>query len=267
MSGSSRMPPHRMAPMRVLFRGSYSGLTVRRIYQPGAKFDEMVVIEGAQGTGKSSMLRILCNDPSWFSDDLPLNVDAKQLIERTTGKWIVEAAELSGMHASKVESLKSMMSRQVDGPTRMAYAHLPFEKARQFVMVGTTNAHAYLDDATGNRRFWPIDTGQVRLKDLARDKDQLWAEAVMRHKRGDSIRLDPELYEIARIQQERRRNRDPWEPLLEATFGTVGYDRIAPRDVWIALAVPTDRLEPRMGKRVAAIMQQPWFSEYDGSRP
>ena len=76
---------------------------VGRIYQPGVKFDEMVVLESPQGTGKSSLLRSLCPKDSWFSDDLPLNVDAKQIIERTAGKWLIEAAELSGMHASKVE--------------------------------------------------------------------------------------------------------------------------------------------------------------------
>ena len=235
------------------------GSAVRRIFQPGTKFDEMIVLEGPQGSGKSSLLRVLCDDASWFLDDLPLNCDAKQIIERTTGKWIVEAAELSGMHASRVESLKSMMSRQVDGPTRMAYAHLPLEKARQFVLVGTTNAHAYLDDATGNRRFWPIDTGQVKLKELARDKDQLWAEAVMRHKRGDSIRLDPELYEIARIQQERRRNRDPWEPVIEAEFETDDYQRVTPREIWKLLGIPTDRQDHRMNKRIATIMQRLGF--------
>ena len=228
---------------------------VRRIYQPGVKFDEMVVLESEQGTGKSSLLRALCPLAAWFSDDLPLNVDAKQIIERTRGKWIIEAAELSGMHASKVEHLKSMMSRQFDGPVRMAYARLPIEEPRQFVLVGTTNAHIYLSDPTGSRRFWPVHVKQIDVDAVNRDRDQLWAEAVMRHKRGDSIRLSPELYEQAALQQERRRTVDPWEPVLEEEFSD-DYARVLPRDVWKALGIPTDRQDARMAKRVAEVMQR-----------
>ena len=151
---------------------------VARIYVPGCKFDEMVVLESAQGTGKSSLLRTLCPNPEWFTDDLQLNLDAKQVIENTGGKWFIEASELSGMHASKVEHLKSMISRQVDGPVRMAYARLSVTEPRRFVLVGTTNSHVYLEDPTGNRRFWPIRVGDILLPELARDRDQLWAEAV-----------------------------------------------------------------------------------------
>ena len=153
---------------------------VGRIYQPGVKFDEMVVLESSeQGKGKSSLLRALCPDESWFSDDLPLNVDAKQIIERTAGKWLIEAAELSGMHASKVEHLKTMLSRGSDGPVRLAYGRLPVEKPRHFVLMGTTNAAAYLDDPTGNRRFWPVIVNTILLPEIRRDRDQLWAEAVV----------------------------------------------------------------------------------------
>ena len=77
---------------------------VGRVYRPGVKFDEMVVLESKQGTGKSSLLRALCRNEDWFSDDLPLNVDAKQIIERTAGKWLIEASDLSGMGASAIGS-------------------------------------------------------------------------------------------------------------------------------------------------------------------
>ena len=231
---------------------------VRRVYQPGVKFDEMVVLESEQGTGKSSLLRALCPLDAWFSDDLPLNVDAKQIIERTRGKWIIEAAELSGMHASRVEHLKSMMSRQFDGPVRMAYARLPIEEPRQFVLVGTTNAHVYLSDPTGERRFWPVHVKTIDVEAAERDRDQLWAEAVMRHKRGDSIRLSPELYEQAALQQERRRAVDPWEPLLETEFPD-DYCRVVPREIWKALGISTDRQDARMAKRVTEVMQRLGF--------
>ena len=232
---------------------------VGRIYQPGVKFDEMVVLESPQGTGKSSLLRSLCPRDSWFSDDLPLNVDAKQIIERTAGKWLIEAAELSGMHSSKVEHLKTMLSRGSDGPVRMAYGRLPVERPRHFVLMGTTNAAAYLDDPTGNRRFWPVVVNKILLPELRRDRDQLWAEAVVRWKDPEhggpaSIRLHETLYEVAGTEQEKRRTVDPWESVLEAEFPGDCY-RLMPRDVWQALGIPSDRQDQRMAKRVSAIMQ------------
>ena len=233
---------------------------VGRIYQPGVKFDEMVVLESKQGTGKSSLLRALCHDEDWFSDDLPLNVDAKQIIERTAGKWLIEAAELSGMHSSQVEQLKTMLSRGTDGPVRMAYARLPIEKPRHFVLMGTTNAGDYLDDPTGNRRFWPVKVTDILLPEIRRDRDQLWAEAVVRwkdpeHGGAQSIRLHESLYNAAADEQEKRRSIDPWESILEDEWPEE-YQRLMPQDAWKALGIPTDRQDRRGQKRVSAIMQR-----------
>ena len=233
---------------------------VKRMFEPGCKYDEMLILEGEQGVGKSSIIVTLCHDESWFSDGLPLNVDAKQVIERTAGKWLIEASELSGMHESKVEPLKSFLSRRTDGPTRMAYAHLPVEKPRQFVLIGTTNSEAYLDDSTGNRRFWPVKTGEIKLDELARDKDQLWAEAVAWYKGGASIRLEPNLYEDATKQQEARRAIDPWEEILNASY-TDDFYRIPPSDPWERLHVQTDRQDRKAQKRVVAIMKRLKFQK------
>src|SRR5262249_1402890 len=97
---------------------------VRRVREPGCKFDEMPVLESPQGTKKSSAIATLAVRPEWFSDDLPLNAKAQVLIESTVGKWIVEAGELKGMRKSDVESLKACLSRGVDR-ARMAYGRLP----------------------------------------------------------------------------------------------------------------------------------------------
>ena len=112
---------------------------VRRVRQPGCKFDEMLVLEQPQqGTDKSSALAVLAVNEDWFTDDLPLNVEAKRVIETLRGRWIVEAAELSGMRKADVEHLKAMLSRRVDR-ARMAYGRLPIEAPRQCIIVGTTN--------------------------------------------------------------------------------------------------------------------------------
>ena len=94
---------------------------VRRARHPGAKFDELLILESGQGTLKSTALRTLCPNEEWFSDDLPLGVDSKQVIERTGGKSIIEAAEMYGNRGREAEQLKAFLSRQVDGPARLAY--------------------------------------------------------------------------------------------------------------------------------------------------
>lgn len=232
---------------------------VKRVFHPGCKFDEMMVLESnQQGLNKSSALRALCPHDSWFSDDLPLTVDSKQIVERTLGKWIIEVAELSGLHKTQVEHIKAMTARQVDGPVRMAYARLPVEQPRQFIMIGTTNSHVYLTDITGNRRFWPIRIEGFDVAWIRNNRDQLWAEALHQVTSGASIRLDPSLYEHAAVQQERRRSGDPWEMVLGAAFDGPSY-RIAADEIFEILGVPIERQDDAKLKRISSILQQMGF--------
>jgi predicted P-loop ATPase len=217
----------------------------------------MLVLESAeQGVFKSSALQALCPDPEWFSDDLPLNVDSKQLIERTAGKWIVEASDLAGFRASQVEGLKGLLSRQVDGPVRLAYARLPVEAPRQFIIIGTTNSYTYLSDQTGNRRFWPVRIAAFDLPWITTHRDQVWAEAATREATGDSIRLDPALYADAATQQARRMYAHPWaEALSDEYAAQTGSLRVTPDDLWTFLAVPVER-RTILGSRILAQAMQ-----------
>ena len=229
---------------------------VRRIYVPGAKFDEMPVLEGDTGTGKSTGVMLLCPKREWFSDDLPLDVNAKETIENTSGKWIIEASELSGMHPSTVKKLKSWLSRSYDGPARMAYAHEPEERSRQFVVIGTTNDGVYLDDPTGNRRYWPVLTTTVRNEEIESDRDQLWAEAYLELTKGVPIRLSSNLYHAAGVQQERRRTVDPWQALIANYIGTVQQDEcIEEEDLWGAVGVEPNKRTTRDSTRINSIMR------------
>jgi hypothetical protein len=228
---------------------------VRRVTQPGCKYDEMVVLESAkQGLLKSTALRTLCPNEKWFSDDLPLNVDAKQIVERTLGKWIIEASDLSGLRASAIEHLKGMLSRQTDGPVRLAYGRIPVEQPRQFIIVGTTNSYSYLTDSTGNRRFWPIRIKQFDIDYIRENRDQIWAEAVSREAAGESIRLHPSLYAHATMQQERRRAEDPWETKLDEAFPRTEKHRLVPDQVWGVLNIPIERRDPASNNRVLNAM-------------
>lgn len=237
---------------------------VRRIRKSGCKYDEMVIFESEQGLNKSTALRTLCPKDEWFSDDLPLNVDAKEIIERTLGKWIIEASDMTGGRKADRDHLKSMLSRQVDGPARMAYGHFPVERARQFIIVGTTNGAEYLMDSTGARRFWPIRVRKFDIEGLARDRDQLWAEAAARETAGESIRLPESLWATAEEHQERRRTVDAWEePITEGVEALMpsssGRRQISTAHVWELIGIEMNRRDRAGSLRISEIMQKLGF--------
>ncbi|MCK8788231.1 virulence-associated E family protein, partial [Roseomonas sp. NAR14] len=125
--------------------------SVKRIRQPGVKFDHTPVFEGGQGLGKSTALRALYGD-DWFSDSLPEDLASKDAAMGLLGVWCLELAELQQLIRAEAETVKAFMSRQVDRfrpPYGKAYVNRP----RQCILVGTTNAEEWLSDTTGNRRF------------------------------------------------------------------------------------------------------------------
>lgn len=205
---------------------------VKRIFEPGCKFDEMLVLESeVQGLNKSQAISTLTRHWEWYSDSLPLDGDDKKVIEQTRGKWILEAGELKGMRKSEVEHLKAFLSRQVDR-SRLAWGKLTAEVPRCFVIVGTTNSFIYLKDSTGNRRFWPVRISAFDLVKLAEAVDQLWAEAVACWRAGEDCRLDPKLWGAAAEEQEARLAIDPWIDMIasrldqaEVTTGKMTCDR------------------------------------------
>jgi predicted P-loop ATPase len=157
-----------------------------------------------------------------------------------------------------------MLSRQIDGPARMAYAHIPVERPRQFIIIGTTNNNEYLADATGARRFWPIKVGRFDVEGLIKDRDQLWAEAVHREAAGESIRLAEGLWSAAGAHQEQRREVDAWEDILAAHVegldtSTVGRQQVSADALWNAIGVPNERRDRGGSKRIAEIMQRLTF--------
>ena len=226
---------------------------VRRVRQPGVKFDEMLVLEGEQGTGKSTALSILAGIPAWFSDSCPFNADGREVIEALSGKWIVEAGELAGLRKASSEKLKAFQSRSIDHG-RAAYGRIPLAVPRECIIVGSTNCAAYLSDGTGNRRFWPVQIKRFDLEGLARDRDQIWAEAAAREELGESIRLPASLWADAAHEQEARRLEDPIVAALEAALGNA-RGRIRASDIWNLLDVPMAQ-RPAMSKSVGNAMQE-----------
>ena len=186
---------------------------VARIYRPGCKVDHVVVLEGPQGMGKSTCLRILATD-EWFADEIS-DLGTKDSAQDLRGKWIVELAEVAALKRGEIERVKAFITRNIDH-YRPSYGRRSMDFPRQCVFAGTTNADAYLADETGNRRFWPVKVTGLRLEELMRDRDQLWAEAVARFRAGESWWLDREVEAFAAEEQGQRRQGDPWEdPVLD----------------------------------------------------
>ena len=231
---------------------------VRRIRKPGCKFDQCLVLEGMQGAGKSSLVRILAGD-AYFTDCVHIGADAKAMIEQTAGAWLIEMAELSGIRKGEVEPIKAMLSRTSDR-ARLSYGKRAVDVPRQFVLFGTVNDSAYLRDQTGNRRFWPVKVCNLKLAELERARDQLWAEAAFREAQAERLELPEELYGDAAQEQAQRMIADPWEERLEpALDGKEG--QIEVEAVWQFLGIKSDRQDPHMGQRVTQIMGRLGFTK------
>lgn len=147
---------------------------VMRAYEPGSKFDWMIIFEGKQEIGKSSFGKIL-SGADHFHDNLP-PLHEKDSSLALQGAWIVEMGELSQFRKNEIETIKSFLSRTVD-KFRPPYGRRNIESPRRCVFFGTTNRHTYLIDETGNRRFKPVEVKQLDFEALRRDRLQLFAEA------------------------------------------------------------------------------------------
>jgi predicted P-loop ATPase len=206
---------------------------VRRIRQPGCKFDEMLVLQGIEGTNKSSALERLALKPEFFTDNFPLHERSSQRVqERLRGRFIVECSELAGYDQANSEHFKSMLSRTNDS-VRQAYGRLPVESPRQCIFFGSTNEKHFLTD-NSNRRIWPVPVTSFDLKALDAVLDDLWGEAAFLESTGMSIRLDPSLWSDAGEQQRTFKQRDPWTDELQNKLGDLnGF--ITARDAFLLL--------------------------------
>jgi predicted P-loop ATPase len=185
---------------------------VARVYQPGVKNDTCLILEGPQGAQKSTALRMLAGK-DFFTDDIA-ELGSKDSVMQTRGVWIIELSELDAMSRGEVSRIKSFMSRQVDR-IRPPYGRRVIEAARECIFAGTVNKETYLKDETGGRRFWPIKCATIKIPDLVRDRDQLWAEARERFRANCTWWLDSKaLIQSAAEETQQRYEADPWDDLI-----------------------------------------------------
>jgi predicted P-loop ATPase len=179
----------------------------------------MLVLEGNQGQGKSTLFQILAGGDENFSDAEIIGDGKKEQQEAVQGVWIYEIGELEGMAKRDVTSVKLFLSKTHDR-ARPAFGRARVDRARRCVFAGTTNDDKYLRDTTGNRRVWPAKTqGMIDLEGVRRDRDQLWAEAAAMEARGEPLTLPSELWDAASEVQQDRLASDPWQDVIEAHLG------------------------------------------------
>lgn len=188
---------------------------VARAMTPGAKYDQMIILSGAQGLGKSTLLDKMSR--GWFNDSIR-TFEGKEASELLQGVWIVEIGELEAFRRTDVSRIKQFISQRADR-FRAAYGRHVKEMPRCCVFFGTTNSDEYLTDRTGNRRFWPVEVGLHPAKlsvwdDLGGNIDQLWAEAVVRWRMGETLYFTGELAEHAAAAQDSHRERTAREGLI-----------------------------------------------------
>ncbi|MGH8133954.1 MAG: VapE domain-containing protein [Steroidobacteraceae bacterium] len=175
---------------------------IARILQPGCQADHVLVLEAAQGAGKTSAARSLAVHPAWFAGNLP-EVTSKDATMQLCGRWIIEIAELKAIRTSQIEATKTFLTQCVD-TFRPPYGRRTGQFPRQCVFIGTTNESTYLRDRTGNRRYWPVKCGRIEVPALIRDRDQLWAEAVQLYRTDSVWHLTDEEAQLATAEQQER---------------------------------------------------------------
>jgi len=229
---------------------------VRRVRQPGCKFDTMLILEGDQGIKKSTALQALFS-PSWFSDATVPDLGSKDATMCLHGAWCLEFAEIAQLMRSEVETIKGFLSRAVDR-YRPPYSKNTVEKPRQGILIGTTNEQGFLRDASGNRRFWPVECVMADVTWIEANREQLWAEACHYEAQGETVWLDDVIIERAAIREQADRvATDPWDDKVADYIAGKEGDGVKIQDIMEdALFIGTAIQDMRAYRRVASILRR-----------
>ena len=234
---------------------------VARIFNPGVKVDNVLVLEGAQGIGKSSLVSIIGG--KWYAD-IVIDPHARDTVDAMRGKWIIEFSEMEVTRRADAQALKAFITRQSDR-VRLAYGRRSIDYPRQCVFMGTINPDAsqeYFTDTTGNRRYWPVVCGNIKFHELERDREQLLAEAVSMYFKGETLHVeDKHVLSLMSKEQDARLVTDPWTDSIVEFLHTNDFVKThhftTTRELWeYALRGSPTMFSRHQSNRICQIMRK-----------
>ena len=224
---------------------------VARIRDPGCQCDSFPILEGMQGAGKSSTMRRLFEP--WFSDELA-DLGGKDAAMQVAGTWCIEISELDALSRPEASKIKAFISRRIDR-FRPPYGRRVIEHPRASVFCATTNCGSYLKDETGARRVWPIRCGTIKLDGLLAVRDQLFAEADVAYRKGESWWLnDDQVRFAAEEQQADRYVGDAWSDAVLEYMALCKHEATVAEILVEAVAIGIDRQDQVSQNRIARIL-------------
>ena len=214
---------------------------IKRVFQPGCKFETMLCLVGGQGAGKSSFFRLLAVKDEWFSDDLR-RLDDDNVYRKLQGHWIIEMSEMiATANAKSIEEIKSFLSKQKE-TYKVPYETHPADRLRQCVFAGTTNRQDFLPrDRTGNRRFIPApvdaELAEVHILDNEEESrtyiDQLWAEAMTIYNSGNyKLAFSPAMQETLQAHQQDFMQEDAQAGMIYAFLEDYAGERVCSKQLY-----------------------------------
>ncbi len=231
---------------------------IARAMSPGCQVDHVLVLEGQQGSGKTSVFRVLGGE--WYLGNLP-KLDDKDAKHILSGAWIVEIQELAAVRAASIEKTKAFITETYD-QLRPPYGRHFIKRGRRCVFGVTTNDGEYVQDSTGARRFWPVRvgvSGHINIDALRSDRDALWAEARDAYLNGEQWWIKASeggVAESLRDEQHARQSSDPWEGVVQMYVDN-HRDYVSTSELLRALAIEPGKQSPgdsvRIGKILAAL--------------
>lgn len=227
---------------------------VARAFDPGCKFDYMLILEGDQGMGKTTLVESIGG--KWYAD-IDIKEPGKDTVDAIRGAWIIEVSELAGFKKADVESLKAFISRKVDR-VRLAYARLTEDFPRQGIFIGTLNPegdNTYLFDETGGRRFWPVMCTKSDHNGFKKVRDQIFAEAAVKYAEKKELYLT-NVFAVARAR-DIQDNRKPIHPWVELLSGYIrGKDKLMITEILSFVGIPRERQDHYATIKAGRVMRE-----------
>ena len=238
---------------------------VARIFSPGIKADNVLILEGTQGIQKTAALEALAtfNGENFFLE-FTGDITAKDSFELFQGKVIVEMSELATVKKSEVEDMKALISRRID-EYRPPYGRAKIKRPRYFIFGGSTNqvGQEYLEDETGARRIWPVECGNnIDLDSLRRDQPQLYAEAIVRYKQGEKHWLVGDEVLLAKGEQSDRQSQDIWEEKVSSYLNSSLVINPLISEIGLGIGLNTKDLNNYNTKRIKRCLKSLGWEEF-----